>query len=62
MERKGKTVKAENFPLLFKVAMHSTGVSYVGVDEKLKKKVPQKWSGFFKKIHCIFVTLGFCFF
>ena len=42
MERKGKTVKAENFPLLFKVAMHSTGVSYVGVDEKLKKKQEKK--------------------
>ena len=37
MERKGKTFKAKNFPLLFKVATYSTGVSYVGVDEKLKK-------------------------
>ena len=55
MERKGKTVKAENFPLLFKVAMHSTGVSYVGVDEKLKKNRKRKKLTWHCKIafHCI---------
>ena len=55
----GGTPILSHFSLILAILKNFTSVlTFLGAKFFFLAKVPQKWSSFFKKIHCIFVTLG----
>ena len=54
----GTPILSHFLQILAIIKIFTSVLTFLGGKKFFFAKVPQKWSSFLKKIHCIFVTLG----